>query len=414
MSVRTRRDLLGVLFGGGVTALAGCGGNGESNPNVTVDDTPTPTTMAPTGELPATGPIPRFRYDDRNSGVAPGGAPGESFDLAWSYDGLGRLTTTPAVADGVVYLGDRHGTVHALDLATAEVDWTAEVAADPRQGIQASPTVGDGRVVVGAVADAEATSARVVALDTADGAIDWEIEIGRFAQSPAAVVDGLVYTAGDPGVLCLDAETGNREWVFDTAAVLEERSTDTVPGAVAVADGTVVAGTRSGLVHAVDAATGESRWSARTDREIRAAPTVVDGVAYVANFSGSVLAFDLATGDRRWSAGTDARIETPLAATADTVYAANADGVVYALATDDGSERWAQPLEAATAGAPVRAGDAVLVGTGRPGGVVALDAESGTRRWEFSTEAAVDTPVLALDGAALVPTLGKRLHAIYG
>ncbi len=414
MSDPTRRELLGALFGGGVTALAGCGGGGSPNPDISVDDTPTPTTMAPTGELPATGSVPRFRYDDRNTGVAPGGAPGESFDLAWSYQGLGRLTTTPAVADGTVYLGDRHGTVHALDLATAAVDWTAEVVPDPQQGIAAGPTVADGRIVVGVVDDPEATSARVVALDAADGALDWEVDLGRFAESEAAVVDGHVYTAGDPGVLCLDAETGDREWLYDTASVPEDRGTDSVAGAVAVADGTVVAGTRSGVVHAVDAATGERQWSARPDRAIRGAPTVVDGAVYIGNASGAVLSFDLATGERRWTAETDARVETPLAVTGGTVYAADADGVVYALAAADGTERWVQPLEAAAAGAPVRAGDALLVGTGRPGGVVALDAESGTPRWEFSTDGAVDTPVLAFDGAVLVPTLGKRLYAIYG
>ncbi len=413
MSVRTRRELLGILLGGGVTTLAGCSGGGDGSPDVTADDTATPTTMAPTGELPAQGEAPRFRYDDHNSGVAGDAAPGESFDLAWSYEGMGRLTTTPTVADGTVYLGDRHGVVHALDLETAEVDWTAEVAVDPQQGIQASPTVADGRIVAGAVADSEATSARIVGLDAADGAVDWEREVGRFATSTAAIVDGLVYTAGDPGVLCLDAETGDREWVFDTASVREDEDVDTVTAALAIADGTVVAGTRNGRVHAVDAASGERLWSAGTEGAIYAAPTVVGGTAYVADFYGTVFAFDLATGDRKWTVETEARIETPLAATADTVYAANVDGVVYAVAAD-GTERWATTLEAAVAGAPVRAGDAVIVGTKRSGGVVALDAESGDRRWGFPTDAAVTAPVLALDGAVLVPTLGKRLHAIYG
>lgn len=414
MHAGTRRELLGALLGGGLTALAGCGGDGDSNVDVSADDTPTPTTMTPTGELPATGSVPRFRYDDRNSGVASGEAPGSSFDLAWSFEALGRVRTTPTVADETVYLGDGHGEVHALDLATGAVDWTTEVAPKPREGIWASPTVGDGRIVVGAIADPEATSARFVSLDAADGTIEWTVEVGRYAESAPAVVDGFVYTAADPGVLCLDAATGDREWLFDTAAVVEDQSTDTVHGAVAVADGTVVAATSSGNVHAVDAESGERQWTVRTGGGIQSGPVIVDGTVYAANYTGTVLALDVATGERLWTAETDARVETPLAATGDTVYAADADGVAYAFAAADGAERWARELPGDAAGAPVRTDDAVLVGTARPGGVVALDADSGERRWEFPTDAAVGAPVLAFDGAVLVPTLGKRLHAIYG
>jgi outer membrane protein assembly factor BamB len=62
----------------------------------------------------------------------------------WSYPLNRHCCTTPAVIDGLVYIGDCAGTVHCVDSKTGQAVWTHEAGGD----IWASPLVADGKVYV--------------------------------------------------------------------------------------------------------------------------------------------------------------------------------------------------------------------------------------------------------------------------
>lgn len=67
----------------------------------------------------------------------------------------------------------------------------------------------------------------------------------------------------------------------------------------AVSDGVVYFGDWTGLIHAVDAETGEERWSTQTDQIIMSSATVTDDAVYVANNS-HVFRLDKETGEILW------------------------------------------------------------------------------------------------------------------
>jgi outer membrane protein assembly factor BamB len=52
-----------------------------------------------------------------------------SGEIAWRYDGTGRVMTSPIVADGVVYAAYEDGTVVGLDATTGRLVWQADVGA---------------------------------------------------------------------------------------------------------------------------------------------------------------------------------------------------------------------------------------------------------------------------------------------
>jgi outer membrane protein assembly factor BamB len=65
--------------------------------------------------------------------------------LVWSY-ALGKhVFATPAVHDGLVYIGDCEGGFHCVDAGTGEPVWTHEASGD----FWASPLVADGKIYVG-------------------------------------------------------------------------------------------------------------------------------------------------------------------------------------------------------------------------------------------------------------------------
>src|SRR4029078_10847045 len=60
----------------------------------------------------------------------------------WRFDGLSAVTSTPAVVDGAVYLGDWSGVFHALDASDGTEIWSRKLG---RQ-ITPSPLVAGDRV----------------------------------------------------------------------------------------------------------------------------------------------------------------------------------------------------------------------------------------------------------------------------
>ena len=65
--------------------------------------------------------------------------------LLWHYDKIRRSISTPAVADGLVYISDFSGYLHCLDAKTGQPYWTHDMLA----AVWSSPFVVDGKVYLG-------------------------------------------------------------------------------------------------------------------------------------------------------------------------------------------------------------------------------------------------------------------------
>ena len=63
----------------------------------------------------------------------------------WHYDKIRRTISTAAIKDGIVYIADFSGFLHALDAKTGTPYWTHDLLA----AVWASPVVVDGKVYIG-------------------------------------------------------------------------------------------------------------------------------------------------------------------------------------------------------------------------------------------------------------------------
>ena len=108
--------------------------------------------------------------------------------LVWSYAMPGHCLSTPAVADGLVYIADTSGRVHCLDAATGQAVWVHEAKGE----IYGSPLLADGKVHVGTTRRefwilAAGREKRVIRRVTLDSAM---------YASPVAA-NGILYVATD-------------------------------------------------------------------------------------------------------------------------------------------------------------------------------------------------------------------------
>jgi outer membrane protein assembly factor BamB len=230
---------------------------------------------------------PSFIAVNKNTGkiVWQDNSPGEGILRGqWSSPTLGKVDDILQV----VFAGG-DGWLYGFNAQTGEKLWKFDM--NPQNAVWpktrnygvSTPVFSDGKVFmsVGQDPDSGVGIGHAYCIDplkrgdiTASGKI-WQYDkIGR-SISTAAVTDGLVYISDFKGLLhCLDAKTGNPYWTFDM--------TSTVWGSPLVADGNVYLGDQDGDV-AIFKAGKEMKKIAEIDmgNSVYSTPVPANGVLYI-------------------------------------------------------------------------------------------------------------------------------------
>ena len=175
---------------------------------------------------------PMFRNTLSHEGVSSSTAPTTNQTL-WIYNIGHHVYSSPAVADGVVFIGSYDKNVYALNGSTGALIWNYTTGA----AVLSSPAVVDGVVFVGSHDN------NVYALNESTGAKIWSYKTGGIVTSSPAVVDGVVFVGShDNNVYALNGSTGAKIWSYTTGG--------TVYSSPAVADGVVFVGSHDNKVYA--------------------------------------------------------------------------------------------------------------------------------------------------------------------
>jgi outer membrane protein assembly factor BamB len=285
--------------------------------------------------------------------------PGEPPSYRWTTETDGAIWSSPAVADGTLYVGSYDEHLYAMSADDGEVLWRYEVG----DRLDGSPAVVDGTVYVGAF------DRNIYALDAETGAERWVYGTEGIVRSSPTVVDGVVYI----GAHCRTTECSN---YYD------------------------VAWPERGAVYAIDARTGDVRWRYEADDGVVSTPTVDGGTVFVGGSDNHLYALDAETGRERWRFDTDDRVIASPTVVDGRLYAGNLGGKLYAVDTDVGELRWrfdstrsgddGVAVSAVVTSSPVVCDGGLYVGTTVPeadgtyGTLYALDADEGTVRWSAS------------------------------
>lgn len=381
---------------------------------------------------------------------------GEAPDLgvAWQRDELQAVTGTPAVVDGIVYVGDWSGSVRALDAATGEERWVAEIDGPPA----GSPSVTDDAVYV----SSERTTYRL-ARDS--GEIEWSVEPNdhdwtRLYAGPT-VVDGLVIqpVAGVQiavpqedydfrgNVVALEEETGEEVW---RVYISEDDETSGAGGSVwagASADperSLVFVGTGNTLeeptapladsIVAIDYTTGEIAWATQftnpdvynmpgangadgPDSDVGSTPTLWSvgdrDLVGAGDKAGTFHALDRDTGEILWqtqltpgsrlggviggSAFADGRLFVASNVGDPEAGVPTGTSTMFGLDAGTGEILWQTDMELTVFGPAAVANGVVYQGTGAPA-MNAFDAETGELLWSHEPPGQVGGGASVADG----------------
>ncbi len=128
----------------------------------------------------------------------------------------GPYNTSPAVGNGLVYVGGTDGSLTALDTTALKVKWTATVAPAPTKGVAVSPVVGGSSVY------AASLDGIVAAFNAATGTVLWRNStlVGSVTEPPAVAGNQLYVTEvqspvfGPSPLYALNTATGNPNWHY--------------------------------------------------------------------------------------------------------------------------------------------------------------------------------------------------------
>ena len=142
----------------------------------------------------------------------------------WSYTtGDWWVQSSPAVANGVVYVGDSlpNGSLYALNATTGAELWnyTVKTGQYPGGCVRASPAVANGVVYAGSAYAVNSENGtllqsdyNVYALDANNGTKLWNYTTGGMVESSPAVVNGVVYIGSDDGNLYAFGNQSAGKW----------------------------------------------------------------------------------------------------------------------------------------------------------------------------------------------------------
>lgn len=164
-----------------------------------------------------------------------------------------------------------------------------------------------------------------------------------------------------------------------------------------LADHTLYFGSDLGLLHAIDARTGQPLWEFDAEAPIRYAPQLAGGKLYFASDAGNVYCLD-ATGKKLWAAQLDSAPSGQGAIIGAALIVATTRGNLYALSLADGSSLWRQALGASLF-SPVTAADPLLVVGSDTGYEHVLQAADGKLVARYYTAGLVRSAVAVSDSA---------------
>lgn len=363
---------------------------------------------------------PTFHHDTFLSGVSSSDAPITNA-VAWTYDTLSSVDSSPAVVDGVLYVGNMNGNLlaldassgaylwdynagasihsspavdggkvfflsvngvmHAVDAATGIGSWTTTIGPGPWDW--SSPAVSGGNVFIAS------SNGRVYSLAASDGSINWWTNVGGTANSMIAVANGKVYTGthnfdnSAPTLLALNEVDGSIIWTYDYY---------------------LYHGGVTGMINCngVSVADGDS------DSNLE----IYFGVYNWGGVGPQAICLDEATGAEEWAVSIGGNSTSTPAVHNGVVFIGSDDYKLYALdATNNGAVKWT-----ATAGGAVWASPAVADGMVFVGSLdhtfYAFDEVTGALVWSYYTGASrlLSSPAVA-DGMVFVGNENGNVYA---
>lgn len=129
--------------------------------------------------------------------------------VRWRFKAKRAITSSPIVADGIVYFGSVDSFLYAVDAQTGWVIWRFRLD----KGTVSSPAIAENMIFIGAA------DGRMYGVDARSSKEIWRFDTeNQVGGSPIIYKDSVYFGSIDKNIYCLEYRTGRLRWKFKTNA----------------------------------------------------------------------------------------------------------------------------------------------------------------------------------------------------
>ncbi|MFD0590130.1 PQQ-binding-like beta-propeller repeat protein [Paenibacillus sp. GCM10027627] len=335
---------------------------------------------------------------------------------SWTFRTKSAIYGSPIARNNIVYFGNEHGEMYAIDGATETEKWKFQAKA----GIRTTPALWNKLLFF---AD---DSGVVYALHSETGVLKWQfnleyddrnIDKWDYYRSSPVIYDDTVYIGNGGGTFyALKAGSGEKRWEFKT-----DKEGAAIRTTAAVHEDTLYFGDWRGYVYALSAKNGTKKWSVSLGGPMIISPLVFENMLYVGGRNAAVMALNTETGKTVWSKvdpkGSWMPSSPAIDAQSKTIYFGSSDALTLsALDSVTGEQRWQYKHKTHLFSSPAIAGGVVYIASGyaynseREESLLAFDSQFGKLLWSAPIGRSFSSPFV--DGNKIYITdLNGTLHA---
>lgn len=369
-------------------------------------------TVSVLGNVVSADDWPMLHHDADHTGVTTSNGP-LSDNILWNFSTVNVVVTSPAVANGYVYvscgstLSNLPCMVYCLNAQTGNLVWNFTT----NYNTCSDPTVANGYVYLGS------NNNYLYCLNAATGASVWNYSAGSYVTvSSPIVVNGYVYVGTGQGtvsgsvgeVLCINATTGVLVW--ESAALASSAGIPSLYGS------NIYVGTGSGTVYCLSASAGTQVWNYTiTKGGVAGAPVVYNNNVYFSaagdyTHNYNITCLNAQTGTFVWSSIISLGVSGTVAVANGNVYVPSYGSALYCLNAQTGNQEWVAGTDGPVEGSPaVSANGYVYVGSSY-GFFYCFDANNGEQLWSCSLAGGQSSP--AIVNGILYVGGGDNVYAI--
>jgi outer membrane protein assembly factor BamB len=279
--------------------------------------------------------------------LAPAGpSPVRADELAFPGGVLWHLTfdppplLVPAFDDTSAYVVLQDGTVRAIDHATGATRWSAQASSSV---VPAS----SGRVLVGA------DGSIAWGLDTESGRALWRHDLGaKPSAAPVATPAGALFLVDTGDLVMIAWDQGREVWKTPLP--------DRAAAPLASDEDRAWVGCEDGRMLALKLVDGQIAWTRRLPGRILVVTPIGDRLV-VGSADNFVYVLRASDGDVNWRWRTGGDVTARAAADRRRIYVVSLDAMLRALDRRHGDLRWQRPLTTRAVGAPLLAGNLLIL-----------------------------------------------------
>jgi len=357
---------------------------------------------------------PMFRYDSKNTGSSPSGAP-ETNEISWTFETQQYIEGgSPVVSNNKLFIGttglyaltddlqtrtpyqlpelDERGRLLCINAVSGVEIWGEEFGYIPN-----APAVLGNQVIFNSI-DPDTGINRLYSYDVETGEEQWNILLDDWSWSPIVFSDKIYVSSVNPDYIishvdCIYASNGSVAWSYDSPDYTYIMCSPAV-----YEDKIYIAETFDyDRVVCLNASTGQFIWDQYLELKEPYTIAVSDGKVIVAGYdesweNGIVHCLSSATGAFIWDYPMGPHyVQSPtyptLAASDEEIIVTSYDwsietSYVHCINTLNGYALWQQPIQGAIFGSPSVA-DGKIYLSSLPGVMYCLDISDGTQIWSY-------------------------------